>query len=137
MTAQRRVHGSSISRVSHSPEDKRVLENLGDTNLANRGVSLGTGKNGTLAGKTDSVYVNAVLGATVDSDGAQVLTLSHELGRVPAWANLWEMHSMTGAATVQSYDKNSWTKTTIRVRVLKSSLSGALAGARMTLLVGG
>jgi hypothetical protein len=137
MAQQRRVHGTSISRVSHTPENKRVLENLGDANLANRGVSLGNGKNGTLAGKTDSVYVNAVLDAAIDTDGAQVLTLSHGLGRLPAWANLWEMASTTGSATVQSYDKNSWTKTTIRVRVLKSSLSGALAGARMTLLVGG
>jgi hypothetical protein len=133
MTQQRRVRGTAVSGVLHSPEDKRVLTGIGDANIPARGITLGTGKDGTTAGKTDSVYVSAVL---VDGDG-QVLTLSHALGRVPAWANLWEMHSMTGAALVQSYDKNAWTKTTIRVRVLKSSGSGSLAGARMTLLVGG
>jgi hypothetical protein len=133
MPQQRRIRGSAISRVSHDPENKRVLENLGDVNLANRGVTLGSGKNGTAAGKTDSVYVSVVLKDSPD----EIYTLSHGLGRVPAWANLWEMASSTGAATVQSHDKNAWTKTTIRVRVLRSSLSGSLAGARMTLLVGG
>ena len=134
MSQQRRVRGSAISGVSHPrADDRRVLENLGDANLMDRGVTLGSGKDGTLAGKTDSVYVSAVLEDAEDKK----YSLAHSLGRVPAWANLWEMSSATGAALVQSYDKTAWTKTTIRVRVLRSTGSGSLAGARMTLLVGG
>jgi hypothetical protein len=131
MPQQRRVRGSAVSGVSHSPEDKRVLENLGDANLANRGVSLGTGKGGTAAGKTDSVYVTVPLEDTAD----QVVQVAHTLGRVPAWATKWELSGPSSAVNVVSDSKSSWTKTTIRVRVVRTA--GSLAGARLTLLVGG
>jgi hypothetical protein len=133
MPVQRRPRGSAISGALHDAESQRVLRGIGDANIMERGVTLGTGKDGTTAGKTDSVYVSAVL---VDAPD-QTLALAHSLGRVPGWVTVWEMATSTGAALVQSSDKTSWTKTTIRVRVLKSSGSGSLAGARMTLLVGG
>jgi uncharacterized membrane protein len=131
MPQQRRVRGSAISGVQHRPEDKRVLENLGDANLANRGVSLGTGKNGTAAGKTDSVYVTVSLDDVAD----KVYTFAHALGRVPAWATKWELTGPTSVVNVVSDSKSSWTKTTLRVRVVRTA--GSLAGARLTLLVGG
>jgi hypothetical protein len=136
MTQQRRVRGSATSEVSHSPEDQRVMTGIGEANFSKRGISLGAGKDGELAGSHDAVYVEKVLEDSAD----QVLTLPHALGRVPTWATLWELASLPGliqSAAVQSHDKTAWTKTTIRVRVLRSTGSGSLAGARMKLLVGG
>jgi hypothetical protein len=126
-----RQRGTPISAVTHTPEGQKELRSLGDANLGDRSLSLGSGKDGSLVGSHDAVYVTVPL---TDVDD-QVVQVSHALGRVPGWATKWELTGPASAVNVVSDTKSAWTKTTIRVRVVRTS--GSLAGARLTLMVGG
>ena len=127
-----RPRGTAVSGATRSPEDQKVLRNLGDANVMQRGLSLGSGADGSLAGRFDAVFATKVLAA-----GDVVVELPHALGRKPGWAKLWETENAAGAVglSVYSEGKDSWTSSTVRVRL--SIASGSLAGVKITLLVGG
>lgn len=111
---------------------KALTKGLGDANLGERAVGHGTFKDGESVGARDSVYVMTPLSA------AGVLTLPHNLRRVPKWVKVFEStvgNDGVGQALVSSHNKHLWTATTIQVKV--AALAGSLAGIQLTLEVGG
>ena len=126
-----RTHGTPVNDPSIPEAIRDALSQLGDSNMARRGLTLGNGANDSDAGRFDAVFARVAV-PTAPSN----LEVPHALGRVPAMASPWEVISgPSGAvvAIVNSIQKKDWTATTLKIAVIP--LAGPTVGAEIVLLV--
>jgi hypothetical protein len=95
---------------------------IGDVNVQERGLSLNR--------------LDVVLAARTLLAGDSEVEVAHGLERVPGWVSVWEIRTDgTPVIVANAVSRERWTSSTVRVRV--HAVSGSLAGAVLTLLVGG
>lgn len=107
---------------------------IGDANMQERGLSLGSPSPGALAGKLDAVYASL----KTSTAGGNTYDVSHSLGRVPSIVLLVGSENAPTPAShyhVIPWERQKWTHSTLRIRV--AALVGSLDGGVLTLLVGG
>lgn len=108
---------------------------LGDANLRDRGLGTALIKDGALIGKTDAVVSFA---SGVPSSGG-VVTLKHELKRVPGYCRILQVIPPVGAiahvvASPKEYEK--WTDSTVRVDLFLVG-PGSMDGVVIAFEIGG
>ncbi len=124
-------HGTPVTSPPFSPDIARVLAQLGDANMADRGLTLGGHGNGALVGKLDAVKAIVPLAA-----GMAEIEVAHVLGRIPVEVVTWEVEAGPSndlVLVVTAVKKSLWTATT--VRVLVHVVAGSMTGAQLTLVV--
>lgn len=110
----RKLTGNGGSRLDSLEVD--AIRRLSDPQLVDRALGVGSGRDGTLAGKANAIY------ADVDLTGVPSLSdvrVSHRLGRTPVFCTLIEARNAGGAVhpTASPILKNRWNATTCRVAV--------------------
>ena len=124
-------HGVPITSPPFSPDLARVLSQLGDANVAERGLTLGGHSDGALAGRIDAIRAIKPL-----STGMVEVEVAHALGRVPVEVVAWEVEAGPSndlVLVVSAVKKSLWTATTVRVKV--HAVAGSMTGAKLTLLI--
>jgi len=126
-----RTHGTPVNDPSIPEAIRDALSQLGDSNMARRGLTFGSGANGSDAGRFDAVFARVGVPAAPAN-----VEVSHALARVPTTVSVWEVISgPSGAvvAIVNSIQKKDWTATTLKIAVIP--LAGPTVGAEIVLLV--
>lgn len=120
--------------VIASPDSLRAgaAAQSGDSNIVKDGLTFGVMRDGARVGKFAAVY------RRVAGTAATVYALQHDLGFVPAWAQLVAYENSSAPVTLLvagpiEYDR--WTATEVRVKV--SNIVGAITGATMWFMIGG
>lgn len=127
------IVGNGVSQFA-GIEDA-VVNRLKGSALRDKAIGLGSGIDGTAAGKLAAVYVDVDLTGLSDLGNVDV---GHTLGRVPTFCELVEVTNSDGTTRgvqVNPVSKGQWTKTNARVAVVM--LSGAQAGTVLKFRVGG
>lgn len=113
-----------------------IDKKLGDANLQKRGLGSGLIKDREFRGVHDEQVriISGLVGT------AAVVTIEHDLGRVPGYVSLKGAKAPIGAppphVTVADVSYDQWTETTARVEVMLQG-PGGLDNVTVTLLVGG
>jgi hypothetical protein len=121
-----------------SAEDRAALidQQLGDSNMQKRGLGTGVVKDRGFRGQHDEQF-RFISGMT---GNAQVVTVEHDLGRVPGYVSLKGTRVPVGAnpahVTVADVSYDQWTDTTARVEIMLQG-PGGLDNITVVLLVGG
>ena len=127
------ITGNGVSQFA-GIEDA-VVKRLKGSALRDKAIGLGSGIDGTAAGKLAAVYVDVDITNHPDLGNVDV---GHSLGVKPTFCELVEVTNSDGttrAAQVNPISKSSWTKTNARVAV--TMLSGTNAGTVLKFRVGG
>ena len=127
--------GTPVSEATVKPATAQVLKHIGDANIGDRGLSIGTGVHGSQVGKQDAQYATYRTKA-----GEQDLIVPHSLGRIPSVVKL-QHQEITPQAAANSHlaislqQRNQWTASTFRARVC-ATVAGADHDVILTFVVG-
>ena len=127
------ITGNGVSQFTGLEE--AVVNRLKASALREKSIGLGSGTDGTAAGKLAAVYVDVDLTSHPDLTNVDV---GHSLGRAPSFCELVEANN-SGATVptvmIQPVSKDQWTPTNCRVSVILTG--GAQAGTVLKFRVGG
>jgi len=129
-------HGHLPSPSVEPATRSNLSRHLGDANLQDRGLGMGSAKSGTLAGKANAVWASVAIKPTTDLADIEV---AHALGTVPVVCRLERVENPlypNAAVSASPIRMSEWTRTTCRVAVGFGE-GGGVAGATLTFYVGG
>ncbi|MFN0131268.1 MAG: hypothetical protein ACKVW3_01855 [Phycisphaerales bacterium] len=104
---------------------------LGDANMAERGLSFGVVRDGAPVGKIDAVWVVVILPAGFTGGP---LDVPHKLGRTPSLVAK-VMDEGLGTCSARAINRDGWSPSNVRVDIY--FISGSLDNLALTFLVGG
>ena len=127
----RPIVGNGVYDTFEGIED-RVVNRLRESALRNKSLGLGSGTDGTAAGKSAAVYVDVNLTGHPDLANVDII---HSLGRKPTFVELVgvENTSLTAPPTVMvmPVSPSKWGATSARVSVTASTTAGTVLKFRV------
>ena len=112
--------------------EDRVVDRLRASALRDKSLGLGSGKDGTAAGKLAAVYVDVDLTGHPDLANVDV---GHSLGRTPAFVELASIENTTltvpPTVALMPVGRSKWTPTNARIAVTTSTQAGTVLKLRV------